>query len=66
MQFTEGGFAKGKCPVCGKEIVIRTTRSKTPNYCSRVCASQPKFAKRYKGTMSGPMDRPTMAEKMKL
>lgn len=65
MQFYEGKSTKGKCPVCGKPVVKRTTREKTV-YCSRVCESQVKYAKRYKGTMAGPLDRPKMVDKTKL
>lgn len=65
MQFDEPKNKKGKCPVCGNEIVIRSTRGKT-NYCSRVCASQGRYSLRYQGTNSGPMDRPTLKSKTKL
>lgn len=65
MQFYEGKSKQGKCPVCGKPVSKRTTRGKD-NFCSRVCASQPKFAKRYKGTMAGPMDKPKMINKTKI
>lgn len=65
MQFSEGQSKQGKCPVCGKEVVIRTTRGKVA-YCSRVCASQNRFATRYRGTDAGPMDRPSLVNKTKL
>ena len=40
---------KGKCGVCGKDIVIRDIRSRSTAFCGRVCASLYKFGKRYKG-----------------
>lgn len=55
----------GKCPVCGKEVLIRSTRGKVA-YCSRACASMSRYGLRYKGTKSGPMDRPKMVDKTKL
>jgi len=66
MQFSEGSSTLGKCPVCGKSVPVRTTRSKKPNYCSRACASQSRYATRYQGTFSGPKDKPdTKLEKTK-
>jgi len=65
-QFTEPLSRKGKCPICGRPVIIRSTRSKEPNYCSQVCASQERYAKRYKGTGSGPIDRPTKISRTKL
>jgi hypothetical protein len=42
----------GKCAVCGKPVIIRSvhdTRKGLPNYCSRVCATNSKYASgRYK------------------
>lgn len=64
-QFDEPASVMGVCPVCGKEVPLRSTRGKTA-FCSRVCASQPKYARRYKGSLSGPYDRPnTLIEKTK-
>lgn len=66
MQFPEPALQKVKCPVCRvNDVVLRSTRGKV-NYCSRTCASQARFHTRYTGTMSGPMDRPTLKEKTKL
>lgn len=68
-QFKEPESKEAKCPVCGKPVVLRSlrdTRSNKPSYCSRVCASQARYNTRYTGTMSGPMDRPTLQEKTKL
>lgn len=48
----------GKCPTCGKAVVIRNVKDKNPQYCDRKCATNAKFMVRYKGTMSGPLDRP--------
>lgn len=61
-QFVEPAHTMGKCPICGKPVLIRSTRGGVA-YCSRVCASKEKFANRYRGTMSGPMDRPKMIDK---
>jgi len=69
MQFAEPKSQKTTCPVCGKEVVLRSlrdTRSRKPSYCSRVCASQARYNTRYQGSLSGPMDRPTLLEKTKL
>ena len=65
MQFQEPASEEGKCPVCKKPVVKRSTRGK-PNYCSRACASQARFHTRYIGSLSGPLDKPTLAEKTKL
>ena len=65
MQFFEGKSKVGKCPICGKNVPKRTTRAKD-NYCSRVCASQKRYAQRYQGSGSGPADRPKMMDKTKL
>lgn len=65
MQFEEPKSKEGKCPICGTAVVVRSTRGR-PNYCSRTCASQSRYATRYRGSMSGPMDRPTLKEKTKL
>lgn len=64
MQFDEPKSKEGKCPVCGKTVVVRSTRGRA-NYCSRVCASQRKHATRYTGSLAGPMDRPSLKEKTK-
>ncbi len=58
-----------KCPVCDKPVVqrsLRDTRANKPSYCSRVCASQSRFNTRYRGSSSGPLDRPTLKEKTKI
>mgnify|MGYP001612977204 CR=1 FL=1 len=65
MQFEEPKSEKGKCPICGKEVIVRSTRDK-PNYCSRACASMVRYATRYRGTNTGPMDRPDLKDKIKL
>lgn len=66
MQFQEPANKKGRCPICGKEVIIRSTRDKKPAYCSQTCASQSRFGSRYRGSMSGPADRPTLNSKTKL
>ncbi len=65
MQFIEPKSEKGECPICGKEVVVRSTRGKK-DYCSRACASMDRYSERYRGTNSGPMDRPKMKDKAKL
>jgi len=55
---------KGKCAFCGKEIPIKSSRDKKPSYCNRVHASQARYATRYRGSNSGPADRPDFKEKM--
>jgi hypothetical protein len=57
MQSDSMGRTHGKCPNCGKDVLVRSTRD-TGTYCSRVCAAQARFKTRYRGTNSGPMDRP--------
>ena len=58
MQTDSLGRTVGQCPACGKEVIIRSTRDKKPQYCSRVCAAQARYRTRYYGTNSGPLDRP--------
>ena len=53
------GKTMGRCAACGKEIPIRDVRSGKPQYCDRKCAANARFMTRYRGTMSGPMDRPS-------
>ena len=65
MQFQEPKSKQGECPVCGKPVVIRSTRGKAA-YCSRTCASQKRYAQRYTGTNSGPLNRPSRLEKTKV
>ena len=68
MQFAETNATTGKCPICGKPVPVRSVRdvrAKAPSYCSRVCASQARYNTRYRGTLSGPYDRPTQLEKTK-
>ena len=64
-QFDDGKSTQGQCPICGASVPIRTTRG-AANYCSQKCASQRRYAKRYQGTLSGPLDKPTLLEKTKL
>jgi C4-type Zn-finger protein len=65
MQFSEPGHKTGSCPVCGKPVIVRSTRDKKPPYCSRVCESQRTHGTRYRGSMSGQADRPTPVDKTK-
>jgi hypothetical protein len=65
MQFQEPSSTTGKCPICGKPVVVRSTREPAP-YCSKACASMKRYAIRYEGTGAGPMNRPDMTEKIKL
>lgn len=64
MQFSEPKSKTGACPICGKPVPKRSTRGPI-NYCSRTCASQTRFSTRYRGSMSGPADRPTLQQKTK-
>jgi hypothetical protein len=55
------------CAVCSKPVPvrdIRDLRSGKPFFCGRVHAQLGKFATRYRGTNSGPMDRPTTQKLM--
>lgn len=65
MQFDEGKSKTGKCPICGKPVLVRTTRG-IVEYCSRACRSMIRYATRYIGTGSGKLDRPNMKDKTKL
>lgn len=47
-----------QCVVCGKPVPKRDTRTKKPAYCGRVHAGLARFATRYRGSNSGPLDRP--------
>jgi len=58
MQNTAISRTKGKCPACGKEVILRDLRDTKPQYCSRICSEKSKYLKRYRGSGSGPMDRP--------
>lgn len=51
----------GKCanPRCNKTIILRSVRDKEPQFCSRICASSVRYNTRYRGTNSGPLERPT-------
>lgn len=55
---------KGNCPVCGKEVLVsnlRDIRNNVPIFCSRVCATNLKFAKnRYAGGANH--EKPTAQE----
>jgi len=59
MQNQEIGKATSKCATCGKPVVIRSVRDRGPQYCSRICSSAARYNTRYRGTMSGPADRPS-------
>ena len=58
MQTDSMGRSFSKCPICHKEVIVRSTRDTSDQYCSRICAAQARFKTRYVGTNSGPMDRP--------
>ncbi len=49
----------GQCVVCGKPVPKRDVRDKSLLYCGRVHAALARFGTRYRGTNSGPMDRPS-------
>ena len=65
MQNDAFGRTIGKCSSCGKDVILRDRRDKKTQYCSRACASQARFKTRYRGTGSGPMDRPKDWEEKK-
>jgi len=55
---------KSNCLVCGKEILVRSTRGeRSTGYCSRVCASMKRYAKRYTGPRSEIFNQPVNLEK---
>jgi len=60
------GITTGRCPACGKPVIIRSTRDKSPQYCSRVCAAQARYRTRYVGTNSGPADRPSPEDALRV
>jgi hypothetical protein len=67
MQFQEPQSKKGVCPICGGPMVVRSTRNTTTTCGRKACASMGRYATRYRGSNSGPMDRPVnMSEKIKL
>lgn len=49
---------RGNCANCGKVIPIKDIRSTKASYCNKICASIRLFRSRYRGTNSGPADRP--------
>lgn len=61
MQFDESK-TRGYCLVCGAIVPIRDIRSQKGTYCSRKCASQTRFQTRYRGSNSGPADRPVTSK----
>lgn len=55
---------QGKCLVCDKPILVKSTRGQaSTGYCSRVCASMSRYAKRYTGPRSEVYNRPIDLEK---
>jgi len=58
MQNDSLGRTMSKCPICGKDVILRDKRDKKTQYCSRICAAQSRYKTRYKGSGAGPMDRP--------
>jgi hypothetical protein len=64
-QFQEARV-RGKCLVCGKEILVSSTHGERhTGYCSRVCASMKKYAKRYTGARSSQFADPVDLEKLR-
>lgn len=59
----ELNLPRGNCASCGKVIPIKDIRSKKAEYCNQICSSLSRFKTRYRGTMSGPADRPRFNEK---
>lgn len=58
MQDQNLNLPRRACPVCGKITPRRDIRDKKPQYCSRICARMSDFKNRYRGSLSGPFDRP--------
>lgn len=54
----------GMCVVCGTPVPKRDKRDKNAQFCGRVHANLARFGTRYRGTNSGPLDRPTTGELM--
>jgi hypothetical protein len=52
----------GNCVVCGTKVPKRDIRDKSPLFCGRIHAELAKFGTRYRGTNSGPLDRPSTKE----
>ena len=66
MQFQEPASTIGKCPICGGPMVIRSTRSKETTCGRKACKSAvARYATRYRGSNSGPMDRPNIKDIIK-
>ena len=65
MQGDAVGRTMGKCPICKKPVILRDSRDKKVQYCSRICAAQARYKTRYQGSSSGPMDRPKDWEEKK-
>ena len=61
----EPKLPRGNCQICGKEVPMRDIRNKKPVYCGRIHANMARFSSRYRGSGSGPADRPNLADKMK-
>lgn len=59
MQDTDTSKPMGYCVVCGKPVPKRDKRDKGAVFCGRVHAGLARFSTRYRGSNSGPLDRPT-------
>lgn len=62
MQDDHSKKAMSYCVVCGKPVPvrdIRDMRAGKPAYCGRTHAALARFSTRFRGSNSGPMDRPT-------
>ena len=67
MQNDSMGRTWSKCPNCGKDVIVRSSRDTRAQFCSRICRTALVSAKRYRGTNSGPLDRPeNMKDRMKI
>lgn len=58
-QFDNKQSTMGACVVCGKATPKRDKREQGPVFCGRIHAALARFSTRYRGTNSGPLDRPT-------
>jgi len=62
----QGSRPTSKCIVCGKDILVASTRGKrAQGYCSRVCSSMKRYEKRFIGARSEQFSNPVDTEKIR-
>jgi len=53
-----------KCQVCGKDILVASSRGeRSQGFCSKVCASMERYKKRFVGNRSERFSKPVDLEK---